>query len=270
MDVLKSFVSIIEKARDDEGYIITASTGDIDRHGEIVDVAGIDVERFKESPRILANHESTVENIIGRAIPESIKKVGGKLQMKIQFASDISPLAKTVEALVKGGYLNTLSIGFISKSAEVKRVKGNDVLVHTTSELLEVSLVAIPANPNAIINPVAKGICSKEDFRSFQKSTMTEEDLKSDILKKVDVLSEIHEDKKHLTKFFANIAKTVGYQAVGDFEIDTKNLSEIVEKCLIGYAPNDHAYIDDRKENPDIIKRFEIIKELHKINTNHK
>lgn len=264
METIKTYISIVSKERDNSSntYQITASTSDVDRHGEIVDIDGIDIERFKSSPRILANHEQSIESIIGIADADTIKKVGGKLKMSIKFASDISPLAEVAEKLVKGGYLNTLSIGFISKAVEMKRIKGVDVLVHTKSELLEVSLVAVPANPNAIINPVAKGMCTSDEFKEYKKNTASQIELNEELIKKIDVLTDIHEDKKALNRFFSEVAKTVGYQPVGDLQIDTSELSNIIKTCLDSSQVN----LDAAEETPEssFIDRYKMVSELYK------
>lgn len=269
---LQTQIEAVHKGSKQGVYTITASTNDVDRHGEVVDIDGINVEAFKQSPRILANHDQNIESIIGRADPNSIKKVGGKLKMNIEFASDISPLADIAEKLVKGGYLNTLSIGFISKEVQVKKVKGVDTVVHTQSELLEVSLVAVPANASAIINPVSKGLCSASEFDTFKKHVKIQEptevdevsELTKTLERKIDVLTDIHEDKKLLTKFFAGIAKTVGYQAVGDIEIDTKELSNIINTLLTGVSANQTNSGETLPSS--FINRYKILSEITNIN----
>ncbi len=54
--------------------------------------------------------------------------------------------------MVKGGILNAVSIGFIPNQDKMvtKDVDGIDIPVYEETELVEVSLVTVPANPNAV------------------------------------------------------------------------------------------------------------------------
>ena len=54
--------------------------------------------------------------------------------------------------MVRGGILNAVSIGFIPNQEKMvtKSVEGKEVPVYDETELVEVSLVTVPANPNAV------------------------------------------------------------------------------------------------------------------------
>jgi len=68
---------------------------------------------------------------------------GKNLTGKIKFAVDENPRAKIIFDLYAGGFLNAFSVGFLPKEFDDKGV----IL---KSELLEVSVVSIPANARAL------------------------------------------------------------------------------------------------------------------------
>src|SRR3990172_7825620 len=118
------------------------STDMQDRHGDVV-VQNWELDNFLKNPVILNshNHFDALE-VIGKA--EKISVVDGALQGKIKFAVDQNPKAKIIFDMIKGGFLNTFSVGFIPKEFD----KENKI---TVSELLEISVVSIPANPEALV-----------------------------------------------------------------------------------------------------------------------
>jgi hypothetical protein len=111
-----------------------------DRHGEIV-FQDFELKHFKKNPVYLDSHNyGSIESIIGKVSSLSVKE--GKLQGDIEFAS-FNPLGALAEKLADEGFLNTSSIGFIPKAFDEK---GNIL----KSEMLEISAVSVPANPEAL------------------------------------------------------------------------------------------------------------------------
>lgn len=125
---------LIEKAGDD--ITVVASDETVDRSGESIPAESWDLETFKSSPRLLADHDYRVEAIIGRA--EDIRIDGKKLLFRPVF-HEITELARNVKEMVVQGMLDTVSVGFLRKSDGEA----------TRNELMEISFVAVPANPSA-------------------------------------------------------------------------------------------------------------------------
>ena len=124
-----------------------------DRHGDVV-IQDFDLKSFKKNPVILNSHNyGDAKAVIGKAIPKTVKVVNGKLQGTIKFAVDENPDAKIIFGLYAGGYLNAFSIGFMPLEFDDK-----DWSKILKSELLEVSAVSVPANPDALAKAKAKGI----------------------------------------------------------------------------------------------------------------
>ena len=146
----KYLKALVEKINEDEGTldVAIASDNSIDRDGEIIDPDGMSFKDFKKNPVLLWAHDYRSEPI-GKVV--SIKKEGNKILFKPKFAIDIDPKARKIFEFFKQGYLNAFSIGFQPKEAEMQDKKGNSVRVFTKSELLEISAVPVPANPNALV-----------------------------------------------------------------------------------------------------------------------
>ncbi len=168
-------LATIEKQGDSEfKFILT--TEDVDRHGEKVKIAGVDLKNFKKNPIMLYQHQSSQR--IG--VWKDIKKEDGKITAIAKFDSnDETGLAQRIERLITDKMLKAVSIGFISKRVDFEEVPENDVrefqerfwrdfiVVHSRTDLLEVSVVELPANPHALLT---------KSFDSNEYKNVTQED----------------------------------------------------------------------------------------------
>lgn len=173
------------------------STDDIDRHGEIVDINGIDIKNYEKNPVVMWAHDYSLPPI-GKTLSLTKEKIGKKMVLKtvMEFATGVSDLAREVYNLYKGGFMNAFSIGFIPLEEE-----GN---TYTESELLEYSAVPIPANPNALLLAKAKGIdidnldCYIKGMKNIQN--ILEKEVGDLTLKEVEILkdnlSELTDEQK--------------------------------------------------------------------------
>lgn len=154
----------------EKGEIVgIASTETADRHGEKIKQDGWDLKDFKKNPVIMASHQYQ-DFPIGKATRIAVKEK--KLVFKMLF-SEASQKAKEASQLVQEGILNCFSVGFVPKEYDKK----NENII-TKAELLEISLVSVPANPQAVV--VAKGM--KNDLvQSMVKHWLLDEDLKKQV-----------------------------------------------------------------------------------------
>lgn len=167
MDKLYKIFSLIEKKVDEEKSTVEGifSTSDEDRHGDVVQQVW-DLKHFKKNPVILNSHSyHDAAEVIGKAT--SIKVKDGKLEGKIKFATGENPKAKVIFDMIKGGFLNAFSVGFIPKEFSNK----GEIL---KSELLEVSVVSVPANAMALAK--AKGIDVSKLYETNQTKKTESED----------------------------------------------------------------------------------------------
>ncbi|MAH50241.1 hypothetical protein CMI37_30755 [Candidatus Pacearchaeota archaeon] len=146
---------------------ITGSTEAQDRDGDVIRVSGWDLKHFRKNPVFLWAHDYGSPPI-GRAV-EVRKDVGaGKLTFKIEFADkETFPFADTIFRLFKGGFLHATSVGFIPKDADpVLDAEGNPTIgkLFKKQELLELSAVPVPSNPEALLAATSKGIITAAEL----------------------------------------------------------------------------------------------------------
>jgi HK97 family phage prohead protease len=142
------------KAADDVSrtFTFTISSATPDRMGDTVAVEGWRLENYKRNPVVLWGHDGTMLPV-GRATRVWVQN--GKLKATAQLApASVSPYAERVRGMIAGGFLNATSVGFAPSkfrfSDDKKRPYGIDFL---EQELLEFSIVSIPANPDALLDP---------------------------------------------------------------------------------------------------------------------
>ncbi len=124
-----------------------ASDASQDRYGEVINLDGWKLDSFRRNPVIPDCHDySSVSRILGRA--QSIEITEGKLVNRVEFALD-NPLGALAYKLAKGGFLKAQSVGFIPLEWVNGNGRDEPYRTYTQCELLEVSMVVVPANPNA-------------------------------------------------------------------------------------------------------------------------
>ena len=141
---LKNLISSfdIKEVKQGRTFRVVASTEDSDRSWEIIKAAWWDYKNFMKNPVIIANHVYKIENIVGKATDIYVKDN----QLIIEWIfSEANPLGKLLADLYDEGMVKTVSVWFIPKG----RDDGNKRII-TNAELLELSFVAVPCNPNAL------------------------------------------------------------------------------------------------------------------------
>ncbi len=135
------------------------SDNSVDSYGDTIDARGWDLRTFESNPVALYGHDpDDPENIIGKA--RNVRVQGTRLVGDIVFAdAAINPKAEMVFQMVKNGFLNAVSVGFEpiewAQAKDKARPGGIDF---TKQKLREISVVAIPANENALVQARAAGI----------------------------------------------------------------------------------------------------------------
>lgn len=144
-------ITTIEKGEDSVRFI--ASTGNSDRYGDIIDQRGWELSAYRRNPVVLLNHQ-TNQLPIGKGL---VDIVDGNLMIDVVFDQE-DELAQKVERKARNGFMSSVSVGFnpvqsISRSElpeEHKAYSPNGGSYFPKAELLEVSIVTIPANSEAV------------------------------------------------------------------------------------------------------------------------
>lgn len=115
----------------------------VNSHGFRILTDGIDTERFDKNPIMLYMHE--VPTIIGRW--ENLQKKNGQLFADAVF-DEADPFSKEIMGKVERGFLKATSLGIRHSADNLLKDDQGDYLKQC--ELVEISIVAIPSNGNAL------------------------------------------------------------------------------------------------------------------------
>ncbi len=138
----------------DKPIKFVASTANPDRYGDVVDQKGWDLRAYNRNPVVLFNHNPSQMPIgKGKAYVEN-----DQLMLEVEFDQK-DDMAKTIEQKVRDGYINAVSVGFQPSKTIARSSLPADHPYHgksgsyfQSSELLEVSIVTIPANNEATLS----------------------------------------------------------------------------------------------------------------------
>lgn len=148
----------------DASRIVTyvASDESVDRYGDIIKVSGWQLDNYKRNPVVLFGHEDGMPPIGRAARVWKGRAVDGRraLMIDVEYApAEASPQAEVLYQLSTRGFLNAVSVGFLPtkpprtdftpKEREALGL-GDFGVVYDGQDLLEVSLVSVPANPSAV------------------------------------------------------------------------------------------------------------------------
>lgn len=143
-------MDIINKTAVSDGgsleFVLSDAT--VDRYGDIVEARGWDLRNFKRNPIALFGHSASFP--IGTW--SNVRVEGGKLLARLNLAArGTSQRLDELIGLVEQGILRAVSVGFRPVEWEpIDKDKPYGGQRYTKQELLETSLVSVPANPAAI------------------------------------------------------------------------------------------------------------------------
>jgi hypothetical protein len=161
-----------------------SSTSTLDRYHEIIDPAGWRLDSYRRNPVFQNAHnygdilftlgKALITELRSLPLATSLSPPGTVLFQRIQFATEANPIARIAYSLYRGKFLNAVSVGFIPLrwedappgSAGISVASGKPPRRrYLEQELLEVSAVAIPANPDALALALKSGAVEKSDLR---------------------------------------------------------------------------------------------------------
>ncbi|HZR19147.1 MAG TPA: hypothetical protein VFE51_17805 [Verrucomicrobiae bacterium] len=172
----------------------------LDRFGEVISASGWRLEAYRRNPVFQNAHQyGDILFTLGKALITEVRlalatphspPASAVLFQRIQFATGVNPMARIAYGLYRGRFLNAVSVGFIplrwqDGAATAGGVSPSSVALshpliegrgenraarlqasrkYLEQELLEVSAVAIPANPNALALGLKSGAIDKSDL----------------------------------------------------------------------------------------------------------
>ncbi|GAB4129563.1 MAG: hypothetical protein Fur0027_14490 [Raineya sp.] len=197
---------------------LTLSDESLNRYGTRILTKGLSLGNFLKNPVMFYNHDRS-RLPIGKW--ENVKKVDGKLVATPTF--DIGDeFAKEVKRKFEDGYLNSASIGILvlgtSNEPELM-LQGQSLPTITKCELLEASVVDVPANANAVklYHKADNGELLELSFEDFSKidfdmenKKLLELEVKIDALQtKLDSLQGLLEEQKQKPTLKAKASEIV-------------------------------------------------------------
>jgi HK97 family phage prohead protease len=123
-----------------DAFTFVASTSSVDRMGDTVE-QDFDLAEYLRNPVVLFGHDH--DQPVGKAL--DVRFENGQLVADIEFAP--TERGQEIKALVDHGTLRALSIGFTPGDTQVRADGG---LSFAKNSLLEISIVPVPANPDAL------------------------------------------------------------------------------------------------------------------------
>lgn len=123
-------------------FKVVASDETVDRSWETIKVSSRDLKNYMKNPIILFGHEyRSLDCIAWKATNVYVEKN----QLVIEGVFAWTQPAQMLRQLYDEGILKTVSVGFIAKQRDPNNSK-----IITEAELLELSFVPVPCNPNAL------------------------------------------------------------------------------------------------------------------------
>ena len=140
-------VKSVARKADGNALEFVMSDATPDRMGDVIEPAGWNLANFQKNPIALFGHDTKF--IVGNW--RNVRVVKGELRGTLDLMAPVSERQREVAAAVEAGVLRAVSVGFRALKAEP--VDEDEPFAGTRfleQELVEVSLVAVGANPNAL------------------------------------------------------------------------------------------------------------------------
>lgn len=163
--VRKQMIAPFEQVGSDQRALrFTISTAAIDREQDRIALAGWDLANFRKNPVVLWGHDAS-RLPIGRAFDLRIEDAA--LKASVEFIPEDTPeggqFAESVYRLARQGFIAATSVGFRPVKWEYTREpsRGSEDwfpgIDFEEQELVELSVVTVPANPEALIEAPGPG-----------------------------------------------------------------------------------------------------------------
>jgi HK97 family phage prohead protease len=147
-------------AEDSRSFQAVLSTGAVARDNHAIDPRGWILPAGAEAPLLDSHRDAAgIASVLGRARYIRRPDDGGKtldgrpalVGTLVLAPGAANPAAESACQLIRGGFIDRVSVSFFPRTWEPARNRGPGAMDISEAELLEVSLVAIPSDVDAVI-----------------------------------------------------------------------------------------------------------------------
>ena len=229
-DVQTKATSINAKDRTVE-FIATKEV--VDRTGDIVRVNGVDVKNFLQNPVVPFGHNY---NELPVAKVSGIRVEGDELITRLQFPEEgIHDMSDKVFKFIQLGMINAVSIGFIPLKQMWDDSLETPANVIEKSELLEVSIVPVPANQAAVIKSLFDVEEEKVTIKDIEEASKALKELPIEEIPGYEDLEETIAEQKTIIKAYrkmqVQVRDILNVEADADEMTTLKDIVNAV-KCI--------------------------------------
>ncbi len=147
-----------DEERNKRTKTFTISTDSVDREKDRL-LANWELNNFNKGGSVLFGHDSRRTPMHVVAAPKATWQEGAALMSRAEFTpQEMNPVGFMVHQLIDFGALRSASVGFLPKEWKIIDDDGRFGFDFERSELLEWSVVPVPANPEAVVSAKAHGI----------------------------------------------------------------------------------------------------------------
>lgn len=180
--IRKTLTTAFAKAA--KGFTATITTDTVDRDREVLVPQGCNTKEWEANPVLLWMHDPHQPIGVG----ENVRRRERSIEADFTFAARPKDyqgewFPDYARGLVEAGVVRAVSVGaeyvsggYRQATARDREMYGMDCeKVVSKWKLFEVSLVSIPANPEALLSAVRKGYVTREAVKAFAKIDVPEE-----------------------------------------------------------------------------------------------
>jgi HK97 family phage prohead protease len=161
----------------DNPFEFIMSDDSVDRMGDVIEQDGWQLDNFKKNPIALFGHSAGFP--IGKWSNVAVE--GGRLKGRLDLMPAVSDRLREIQAAVAAGVLRAVSVGFRPIDSEPLEGSKDGGYRFTKSELVECSLVSVPANPNALSIAKAIGLSRDTQRLIFGEFAGTDQTLRREL-----------------------------------------------------------------------------------------
>jgi HK97 family phage prohead protease len=218
------------------------------------------LEKFKRNPVITWAHDdrgytASGGRPIAKALPETVRVEDGKLKMRLQFPKPgVFKFADEVFGLLADGFLNAVSVGFDPiKTEEIDGPEGEEFWFRR-QELMEVAVVTIPSNSDALAERAKRMNASVEEVRARVEGVekLAQETIDPEEFGKYKRYYETKQPaNKAATKVLKAFFKARNEEQPDDEVEAWQRMEEIIEEEATDENPDESAETPEEPETPE-------------------